>query len=58
MGEYVPYNICFVVFMSAQGCGIENSVLYQDNQSAMRMEKMDVIHVRETPHIYISDLSS
>ena len=25
--------------MSAQGCGIENIVIYQDNQSAMRMEK-------------------
>ena len=39
MGEYVPYKIWFVMFMSAQGYGIGNNVIYQDNQSAMRMEK-------------------
>ena len=27
------------MFMSAQGYGIENNVIYQDNQSAIRMEK-------------------
>ena len=39
MGEYVPYNIWFMMFMSAQGYGIENNVIYQDNQSTIRMEK-------------------
>ena len=39
MGEYVPYNIWFMVFMSTQGYGIYNNVIYQENQMAMRMEK-------------------
>ena len=39
MGKYVPYNIWFMVFISAQGYGIENNLIYQDNQSAMRMKK-------------------
>ena len=28
MGKYVPYNIWFMVFMSAQGYGVENNVIY------------------------------
>ena len=39
MGKYVPYNICFIIFMGAQGYAIKNNVIYQDNQSAIRMEK-------------------
>ena len=39
MGKYVPYNIWFLTFLSAQGYGIYNNVIYQENQSAMRMEK-------------------
>ena len=39
MGEYVPYNIWFMMFMSAQGYRIESNVIYQDNQSAMRTEE-------------------
>ena len=39
MGKYIPYNIWFMMFMSEQGYGIENNVIYQDNQSAMNMEK-------------------
>ena len=58
MGKYVPYNIWFMIFMSAQGYGIENIVVYQDNERATRMKKIDVIIVQETPGIYISDISS
>ena len=39
MCEYVTYNICFMVFIIAQVYGIENNVIYQYNQSAVRMEK-------------------
>ena len=39
MGKYVPCNIWFMMFMSAQGYGIENNVFYQYNKSAMSMEK-------------------
>ena len=38
-GKYVPYNIWFMMFMSAQGYGIENNVIYQYNQSTMCMDK-------------------
>ena len=39
MGEYVPYNIWFIIFMGAQGYAIKKNVIYQDNQSAIFMEK-------------------
>ena len=39
MGEYASYNIWFIMFMVAQGYAIKNNVIYQDNQSAIRMEK-------------------
>ena len=58
MGGYVPYNKRFMMFMSVQCYGIENNVIYQDNQSTMCIEKMDRIYARETPGIYISDVSS
>ena len=38
MGEYVPYNIWFIMLMGAQGYAIKNNVIYQDNQSTIRME--------------------
>ena len=59
MGEYVPYNIWFMIFMSAQGYGIENNVIYQDNQSAMGMNKNGGnSYSGNSRHIYISDISS
>ena len=39
MGKYVPYSIWFIMFMGAQGYAIKKNVIYQDNQSAIRMEK-------------------
>ena len=39
MGKYVPYNIWFIMFMGAQGYAIKNNEIYQDNQSAICMEK-------------------
>jgi hypothetical protein len=37
VSEYLPYNIWLMMFMGAQGYGIENNVVYQDNQSCIRM---------------------
>ena len=37
--EYVPYNIWFVNFFKAQGYPIRKNILFQDNQSAIRMQK-------------------
>ena len=58
MGKYVPYNIWFIILMGAQGYTIKNNVIYQDNQSKIRVEKNGKIHVQETLDTYISDISS
>ena len=36
--EYLPYNIWLKNFMSAQGYDIKDNILFQDNQSAIKME--------------------
>ena len=41
MDKYVPYNIWFIMFMGAQGYATINNVIYQDNQSAIRMKKSE-----------------
>ena len=38
MSDYVPYNLWFRNFMMAQGYEIKKNIVYQDNQSAMKME--------------------
>ena len=38
-GDYFPYNIWLLHFMSVQGYKIRDSVLYQDNQSTILMLK-------------------
>ena len=39
LSKYVPYNIWIVNFLKAQGHSITNNIIYQDNQSAIKMEK-------------------
>ena len=39
VSDYLPYNVWLMHFMKEQGYEIEVNVLYQDNQSAMKMEK-------------------
>ena len=39
VSEYIPYNIWLLNFMGAQGYHIKHNVLYQDNESAIRMER-------------------
>ena len=39
VSEYVPYKIWLINFMEAQGYKFKDKVLFQDNMSAMRMEK-------------------
>jgi hypothetical protein len=39
VSEYVPYKIQLINFIESQGYHIKKKILYQDNQSAMRMEK-------------------
>ena len=38
VSEYLPYNIWLSHFMRKQGYEFKNNTLYQDNQSAIRME--------------------
>jgi hypothetical protein len=37
--DYLPYNMWMQHFMEAQGYKLEENTYYQDNQSAMKMEK-------------------
>ena len=39
VSEYIPYNIWLLHFFAHQGYKISKNVLYQDNQSAIYMEK-------------------
>ena len=39
VSEYLPYDIWQVNFFGAQGYHIKNNYIYQDNESAIRMER-------------------
>ena len=39
LGEYLPYNIWFLHYMRAQGYTIRSNTIYQDNKSAILMER-------------------
>lgn len=39
VAEYLPYNIWFMHFMNEQGYELKDNVIYQDNKSAILMEK-------------------
>jgi len=39
VSEYIPYNLWILMFLEEQGYGIKDNVIYEDNQSAMLMEK-------------------
>jgi hypothetical protein len=39
VSDYLPYNIWMTLFLKCQGITLYKNILYQDNQSAMKMEK-------------------
>ena len=39
VSDYLPYNIWVEYFLEAQGYTLRSNIIYQDNQSAIRMEK-------------------
>ena len=39
VSEYVPHKVQMINFLDAQGYSLQKSILYQDNQSAIKMEK-------------------
>ena len=49
VSEYMPFNIWQMLFMEAQGYPLHQNVLFQDNQSAIRMEKTGAIHAQGIP---------
>ena len=40
MAKYLPYNIWFMHFMEEQGYKLKDNVIFQDNKSAILMEKI------------------
>jgi hypothetical protein len=38
VSEYLPYDIWFILFFGAQGYKIKQNILFQDNESAIKME--------------------
>ena len=49
VSEYLPYSIWHMNFMHKQGYHVSQNILYQDNESAIKMKKMEEMHVREIP---------
>ena len=39
MSEYVLYNIWILIFLSAQGYEMKYNLIYQDNQSTIKIER-------------------
>jgi hypothetical protein len=39
MSDYIPNTIWLRMFLKAQGYSVTSNILYQDNQSAKRLEK-------------------
>jgi hypothetical protein len=38
VNEYLLYDIWYILFFRAQGCKIKQNILFQDNESAIKME--------------------
>ena len=53
VSDYVPYLIWVMHFLEDQGYPLQENVLYQDNMSAIKMEKMGETPVLETHGIYM-----
>ena len=39
LSEYVPYNLWFINFLEAQGYEIKQNIIFQDNESTIRMAR-------------------
>ena len=37
VSEYIPYNLWMLMFLDEQGYGIKDNIIFQDNQSTMKM---------------------
>ena len=55
--DYVPFAIWLALFMREQGYDIEKSILFQDNESAIKMKKMAKTQLLVDHGTLISDTS-
>ena len=54
VSDYLTYNIWIFLFMGSQGYDIKKKILFQDNQSAIDMEKnWKKSFTENSDHIYI-----
>ena len=60
VSDYLTYNIWICLFMVAQEYNIKQNILFQDNQSAIKMEKTGRSRALVTPGklIYVTSLLS
>ena len=58
VSDYLPYNILICLLMGAQGYDIKQNIFFQNNQSAINMEKRERSLALENPGtlIYITSL--
>ena len=52
VSKYLQYPLWQIIFWKEQGYDIKRNVVYQDNESTIRMEKMAEIHVPVTCGTY------
>ena len=57
VSEYLPYNIHITNFIEEQGYKLTKNEIRQDNESAIRMEKMVGIHAQVFHDMYTYDTS-
>ena len=59
VSEYLPYTLWLGHFLEAQGYKLKNNIVHQDNQSAMKLKKMEETPVQGTlgTFIYVSSSS-
>ena len=56
MSDMLPHSLWMGYFLEYQGYVVKDSVLYQDNQSAIKLEKIVGICVREMRDISRLDI--
>ena len=56
VSEYIPFQIWLTNFLEAQRYKLKDKVLYQDNMSAIRMEKTEGTRAQGTRGTLQSDI--
>ena len=57
ISDYIPFNVWPFVFMIEQGYDIPKNILFQNNQSAIKMEKLEETHALVIIVIFILSTS-